>query len=202
MARWGDQPAVATLEVEPKDGLNEAQVIPGPQFFKVDDTDLPVAAFDGMGRRRDDTLRQFGGLVTDCRDAWVVLFNLGDAVPLCPQHAVARDVRQQTSVQLFCDRSQLSLDQVSPCRVNAGQVLVAPGRRAARRGHATIEMLLLDNGMAPHELGSAVRALKYLFSNVCVSCHSKPFLRQILAPNRGRRPISSASLEAPRRHAG
>jgi hypothetical protein len=62
----------------------------------------------------DDTLRQLDGLVTDCRDAWVVLFNLGDAVPLCPQHAVARDVRQQTSVQLFCDRSQLSLDQVSP----------------------------------------------------------------------------------------
>jgi hypothetical protein len=30
-----------------------------------------------------------------------------------------------------------------------------------------LEMLLLDNGMAPHELDLAARALRYIFSNVC-----------------------------------
>jgi hypothetical protein len=30
-----------------------------------------------------------------------------------------------------------------------------------------LEMLLLDNGMAPHELDLAVRALRYIFTNVC-----------------------------------
>ena len=28
-------------------------------------------------------------------------------------------------------------------------------------------MLLLNNGMAPHELDLAARALRYIFSNVC-----------------------------------
>lgn len=30
-----------------------------------------------------------------------------------------------------------------------------------------LEMLLMDNGMAPHELDLAMRALRYIFSNVC-----------------------------------
>jgi hypothetical protein len=48
-------PGGDALEVEPKDGLNEAKVIPALQFVKIDNTDLPVAAFGG--RRLDDTLR-------------------------------------------------------------------------------------------------------------------------------------------------
>jgi hypothetical protein len=83
-ARCGD-----ALEVQPKDGLNETKVIPGLQFFEVDDTDLPIAAFGSMSWRHDDALRKLDGLVTECRNARVVLIDLGDAIPLRPQVIVA-----------------------------------------------------------------------------------------------------------------
>lgn len=38
---------------------------------------------------------------------------------------------------------------------------------ASKKCSNSLEMLLLDNGMAPHELDLAVRALGFIFSNVC-----------------------------------
>lgn len=37
----------------------------------------------------------------------------------------------------------------------------------SKKCSSDLEMLLLDNGMDPHELDLATRALRYLFSNVC-----------------------------------
>jgi ABC transporter substrate binding protein len=37
----------------------------------------------------------------------------------------------------------------------------------SKKCSSSLEMLLLDNGMAPHELDLAARALRYIFSNVC-----------------------------------
>jgi len=37
----------------------------------------------------------------------------------------------------------------------------------AKKCSSNLEMLLLDNGMAPYELDLAARALRYIFTNVC-----------------------------------
>jgi hypothetical protein len=50
------------LGVEIEDGLDETEVDPRLQLFKLDDTDLFVAAPDSMSRRNGDALRKLGRL--------------------------------------------------------------------------------------------------------------------------------------------
>src|SRR5450759_5120726 len=41
----------------------------------------------------------------------------------------------------------------------------------SKKCSSSLEMLLLDNGMAPHELDLAARALRYIFSNAVSYTH-------------------------------